>query len=266
MQRRAAVITLTSDFGTADTFVGSMKGIILGINAAAVIVDITHAIPRHDIAAASFHLANAWCHFPLGTIHVAVVDPGVGSDRRALAVSASGQMFVAPDNGLLSPWLQQTDARVHEITDSRYTSPNPSRTFHGRDIFAPTAAHLSRGVAIEEVGAIVSDPVHLNWPRARIAGTTIDAVVLHVDGFGNLILNVGPADLEQLAREAASSRLRTTIGGITVDRFVTHYAAAEGAPCFLVNSDDRLEVALPGGSAADLVGLSRGDSLRIEAF
>src|SRR5438093_4539 len=190
-----APITLLSDFGTADPFVGVMKGVILGIHPLAVIVDLTHHIPPQDIETGAYHLSNAWGHFPLGTVHVAVVDPGVGSSRRALAVEAEGHLFVAPDNGLLTPILDTAGWRAVALTARHYMAPEPSATFHGRDIFAHAAAHLSRGIPMENLGEPVSDPVRLETETARLEGGTIRARVVHVDRFGSLVLNVRADDL-----------------------------------------------------------------------
>src|SRR5438876_2927084 len=157
MAERPTTLTLTTDFGTADHFIGVMKGIVLGINPWAAIVDITHAVPAQDIAAGAYHLSNAWRHFPRGSVHVAVVDPGVGSNRRAIAVASGGHFFVAPDNGLLTPVLDLAEEPIREIREPAYIRAAPSPTFHGRDVFAPAGAHLSRGLRLERVGPPVDD-------------------------------------------------------------------------------------------------------------
>ena len=290
MTIRRPVISLLTDFGHMDPFVGMMKGVMLGINPDISIVDVTHEIPPQDISAGAHHLANAWRHFPGGTVHVAVVDPGVGSRRRALAVSAEGHYFVAPDNGLLTRVLHGASAwSAHAITESHYMAPAPSETFHGRDVFAPAAAHLSRGTFLENFGPEVIDPVLAPEEFPRIDGPTIRARVVHVDRFGNLVLNVDrglltgaaggveggqsattpPAALEDSGSSEgpaafAGLKISTEVGGRRIDRFVGHYAEAEGAPCFLINSDDTLEIAIPGRSASAHLGLTRGSEVVLQ--
>ena len=259
MGMRRPIITLTTDFGTGDAFVGSTKGVILGISPEAVIVDITHEVPPMDIESGAYHLANAWQYFPSGAIHVAVVDPGVGSSRRALAVSAGGHLFLAPDNGLLTHVLSGGDAwRAVSVTEPHYLAPVVSRTFHGRDLFAPAAAHLSRGTALENLGPEVLDPVRFPLEAPQADGAAIRARVLHVDRFGNLVLNLTRTHLVSAGAGTGPDAIRIEAGGATIDRFVSHYEAAGGALCCLINSDGRLEIARPGGSAAETLGISRG--------
>jgi S-adenosylmethionine hydrolase len=236
-----------------------MKGVILGIQPEAGIVDVTHGVPPQDVACAAYHLSNAWHHFPAGTIHVAVVDPGVGSSRRALAIEAGGHTFLAPDNGLLTPALRGAGGwRAVAITVPRYLAPTPSHTFHGRDIFAPAAAHLARGTALGDLGDPVSDPIVLPDDPPFVEGRTVRARVIHVDRFGNAVLNVDRALLGRAAGGREISKLTSELGGRTIDRFVTHYAAGGDVPCFLINSDGRLELALPGGDAAGALGIGLG--------
>lgn len=251
-------ITLTTDFGGADHFIGVLKGVVLGINPEAALVDITHSVPPQDIAYGAYQISNAWRHFPRGTVHIAIVDPGVGTERRAIALSAAGHLFVSPDNGLLTSVLDEPGATAFEITDPRFCLPAPSPTFHGRDIFAPAAAHLSLGTPPERMGARVDSPARLDPSPPRVVGSTIHARVLHVDGFGNVVLDIEGAHLARAGAAAGVRRLRAQIGGHRIEIFVTHYAAAGGALCFLINSDGRLEIALPGGSAAQRLGLARG--------
>lgn len=264
MPGRSTAITLTTDFGLADPFVGVMKGVILGIAPEATLVDVTHDVPPQAVADAAYHLSNAWRHFPRGTVHLAVVDPGVGTSRRALALYAAGHLFVAPDNGLLTPFLDEADSRAFEITASHYLAASPAPTFHGRDIFAPAAAHLARGTPIENLGGRIADPLRLETETARIEGSSIQARVLHVDRFGNIVLNLDGAHLAQAFAGRPAVQLRARIAGEAVETFVTHYAAADGRLCFLLNSDGRLEIALPGGSAAAKLSLARGARVVIE--
>ena len=261
---RSAPITLTTDFGTVDPFVGIMKGVILGIHPGATIVDITHEIPPQDVTAGAYHLSNAWRHFPPATVHVVVVDPGVGSSRRAIAISSGGHRFVGPDNGVFTPVLSEPGWTAHEISSPRAFAAAPCPTFHGRDIFAPAAAHLARGVEIESLGKTIQDPVRLPLAAPRIDLGSILATVIHVDRFGNVVLNVEGTHLAQAMAGAEANTLSARIGAREVAVFVTHYAAAGGAPCLLINSDGRVEIAVPGGSAAARFGLSRGAEVLIE--
>jgi S-adenosylmethionine hydrolase len=261
---RSAPITLTTDFGAADPFVGIMKGVILGIHPGATIVDITHEIPPQDVTAGAYHLSNAWRHFPPATVHVAVVDPGVGSSRRAIAISAGGHMFVGPDNGVFTTVLPEAGWTAHEISSPRYLALAPCPTFHGRDIFAPAAAHLARGVEIGKLGRNVPDPVRLAMAPPRIEPGRIHASVIHVDRFGNVVLDVEGTHLAQALAGGRANTLRARIGAQEVALFVTHYAAAAGAPCLLINSDGRVEIAVAGGSAAARFDLSRGARILLE--
>ncbi len=194
-------ITLTTDFGTHDWFAGTMKGVILGIEPRAQIVDITHKIPPGDLCAGAFALAASCGFFPKGTIHVAVIDPGVGSQRQAIAVQTTRYFFVGPDNGVLSLALASEKIRsVHRLQNESLCLRPISRTFHGRDIFAPVAAHLSRGVSIGIVGPVQEDFVRLCRPKPRAQGNSICAEVIYIDRFGNAITNVENKSLEARAR------------------------------------------------------------------
>jgi len=274
MTDEPSVITLLTDFGGFEPYVGVMKGVILGIAPRAVLVDLTHEIPPQDVEAGAYHLANAWSWFPPGTIHLAVVDPGVGGSRRALAVAAGGHAFVAPDNGLLGPILASLPHRAFAIDVSRARGTTTSPTFHGRDVFAPVAARLARGADPSDLGPPIEDPV-MAWvagrkrrARASRNGKTAavrHARVVHVDRFGNLILDVAARDLclPEPGLASVGPSWSAKIAGRTVDRFVSHYDAAGGALCLLVNSDGRLEIAKPGGSAAAELRAGRGASVTL---
>jgi S-adenosylmethionine hydrolase len=254
MTSHPTIITLLTDFGSADTFVGVMKGVLLGALPGASIVDLTHDVPAQDVELASYHLENAWPHFPEGTVHLAVVDPGVGSSRRAIVVAAYGHVFVAPDNGLLSPVLH---GRFRAFVIDPGPAPLPSATFHGRDLFAPAAARLAAGADPASFGPPVSDPVRLPVLSPRVISGEIAARVVQIDRFGNVILNVRASDLRRAAGHEGPMSLAATVANANVEAFVTHYAEAASRPCFLINSDGRLELAVPGGSAAAQFGLYR---------
>jgi len=185
------IITLSTDFGTADPYVGIMKGVILGIAPAVRIVDITHEIQPFEVSDGAFSIVQAYRFFPKKTIHVVVVDPGVGSTRRPILVEAAGQYFIAPDNGVLSMIYSREKAKVRHLTNERYFLHPVSRTFHGRDVFAPVAAHLAAGVASSQFGTLIDDHLRLNFERPTQTGKRVwNGIVLKVDRFGNLITNL----------------------------------------------------------------------------
>ena len=184
------IITLTTDFGVRDPYVAEMKGAILGIARAAgatvQLVDVTHEVARHDVVEGALALEAAAPFFPRGTVHVAVIDPGVGTARRGIAVAARDQVFIGPDNGVFTPFLSGRDWRAFELAVTAYRLPAVSRTFHGRDLFAPAAAHVAVGVDVARLGPALTDPVRLAWDRGRERAGTIEGAVIHVDRFGNL--------------------------------------------------------------------------------
>src|ERR1700735_1372485 len=185
------LITLTTDFGSADHFVGAMKGVILGIAPRAQLVDITHEIESYSINEAAFVIAQAWRYFPKRTVHVVVIDPGVGRARRALLAEAGGQFFIAPDNGVLSMIYDSAPHKVRVISNTKFMNKIVSRTFHGRDVFAPAAAHLVRGVAPVKFGQRLQDYVRSSTLKPqRLSANTYTGAILKVDRFGNLITNL----------------------------------------------------------------------------
>lgn len=249
-------IAFLTDFGTRDHYVGAMKGAALSVCPDATLVDITHGIDPQDVLGGALELAAAFPYFPGGTVFVAVVDPGVGSARRGIAAAAAGYFFVAPDNGLLTVPLRTPGAQVVSLTNPRYARPEISRTFEGRDRFAPAAAWLARGTSLAELGAPLHDPVLIEIPEPRVEGDVLRGEVLRVDRFGNLVTNVDRAALE---RFAAGSRLHVSLGARADVPVVGTYAdARSGAVCALVGSTGRLEIAVRGGSAAALVAAARG--------
>jgi hypothetical protein len=262
------IIALLTDFGLADEYVGVMKGAILAVNPNACIVDLCHQIPPRDIAAAARILTASFRYFPKQTIHVAVVDPGVGTHRAILAASAADCLFLAPDNGLLSPLLrrQGPDAIVRVENSTFFRRPT-SCTFHGRDIFAPVAGHLSLGLGLHELGP----PIDLDGivmmdqpaPTALSENTWVGQVV-DVDRFGNLITNLDGQRLRQLLSAHPRRRVRIEIGGRRIDDLATAYAEAlTGTLLALVGSRDLLEIAVSGGSAAQELGCGQGAPIRL---
>lgn len=249
-------IAFLTDFGLRDHYVGAMKGVMLGICPDATLVDITHDVTPQDIVEGALELAAAYRYFPEGTIFVAVVDPGVGSTRRGIAAAAGDYFFVAPDNGLLTLVLQQLPpSTVVELTDPQYARSTVSRTFEGRDRFAPAAAWLASGTAIASLGSTISNYERVEIPLPRVTPDAVVGVVLRVDRFGNLITNIDRSTLENFGPAA---QLRVTAGSHNVGAVIATYADAPVAEvCALVGSTDRLEIAVNRGSAAELLSLAR---------
>lgn len=248
----APIVTLTTDFGTRDPYVAAMKGVILAIADSVRLVDLSHEIAAHDITEGALALEAAVPFFPTGAIHVAVVDPGVGTARRGLVVVTPAACFVGPDNGLFTPFLGGADWRAFELTAADLRLPNVSRTFHGRDVFAPAAAHLARGVAPERFGPRVDEPVRLRWPTPRKARGAIAGTVLHVDRFGNLVTSIRAEAIERFG--AISVRL----AGRRLPFVATYGDVPVGQGGALIGSSGRLEIAVREGSAAARFRARRG--------
>jgi len=260
MANPTQIITLLTDFGLEDYFVGAMKGVILNLNPEVRLIDISHRIPPHDIQSGAFTLGQAYSCFPLGTIHLAVVDPGVGTARKALVASAGGHFFIAPDNGLLTYVLaREPEATVYAITADHYFRKPISSTFHGRDIFAPIAAYISRDVPLHMFGPLHPNPVRFRIPDlARVRDALIQATILAVDHFGNLITNLKPGDLP--AYSAAGTHPCKILAG---QREITSIRRTygEGSPGELMvipGSSGYLEVVMRNGSAAAELKLGPG--------
>ena len=256
------IITLTTDFGLADGYVAAVKGVILEINPDVKLVDITHDITPHSIHHAAYVLMTATPYFPPGTIHLVVVDPGVGGPRRPIAVRAGTAFFVGPDNGVFSYVLQKVppdEVTIVHLTRPFYWRVQVSATFHGRDIFAPVAAHLSLGIPITELGDLITDPVTLPeiTPERKPDGTVVGHVI-HVDRFGNVITNVSAHDLPD------STALRIGLAGRWIDGLSRSYSDVEpGHPVALFGSADLLEIAVREGHAARTFGVRIGDPVTI---
>ena len=260
MRRRTPIVTLTTDFGCGDYYVGAMKGAILCIAPETQLVDISHQIPPQDVLAAAFVLRHAASEFPPGTVHVAVVDPGVGTQRRPLALQSNGHLWVGPDNGLFSFVLDRADSRVHEIARRDLGRPDPSSTFHGRDLFAPLAAHLCRDLDLAAVGPPVTDPVRLAESTPCKSAGHIAGHIVHIDGFGNLVTNIAAADIEPWG-----SALCIRLGAHVLTGLCRTYEDVEpGAPLALIGSAGLLEVAVNRGHAARQLGVQRRATLVVE--
>jgi S-adenosylmethionine hydrolase len=257
-----SVIALITDFGTRDHYAGTMKGVALGICPEVTLVDITHDIPPHDVLTGALELAASYRYFPPGTVFLVVIDPGVGSARRPIAAEAGGYRFVAPDNGVLTLVFREAPPRkVVELTERRYARPTVSRTFEGRDRFAPAAAWLAKGIDLTGLGRTLTSWQTLEVPEPAVAENTIVGQVVLVDRFGNLVTNV---DRRSFDRLAGGGGIDITAGTQPVARVVATYAEAEpGSVCALFGSSEHLEIAVNGGSAAERLALGRGARVTI---
>ena len=256
-----SIITLITDFGTCDHYVGVMKGVILGIAPRAVIVDLTHQLPRHGVSAAAFSLLTSHNYFPPGTIHVVVVDPGVGSDRRILAARSGKYTYVAPDNGVISYVLDlDGEHEVRWVENLDYRLPMVSNTFHGRDIIAPAAAYLSAGVPLTELGEPAADIARLPSIKPDISKHVITGRIVYMDHFGNLTTNISMVDLP----ESAYEDVVIEAGPITLHGLARAYAEVEpGAVMAIAGSSGFLEIARNMGRADDIQGLSLDVRVRV---
>jgi S-adenosylmethionine hydrolase len=253
------LITLTTDFGLHDGYVAATKGAMLAIAPDVSLVDVTHQVPPQDVAAGAYILFSAYRYFPVGTVHLAVVDPGVGSQRRAIAVETPDYRFVGPDNGLFSGVFHcEPKWNVVEITNAAVFRSAASPTFHGRDIFGPVAAHLCNGVPVAGLGPPVTDPIRLDIWTIQVRDNVVVGRIVHVDRFGNGISNL---DRRQVGHGEVGVRVgKNVFDGI----FRTYTDVPEGEALVLYGSEDTLEVAINGGNAAQKLGLRRGDRVTVD--
>ena len=251
------VITLTTDFGARDPYVAEMKAVILGLNPAARLIDVSHEVAAHDVieGALAVHAMVAVC--PEGTIHVAVVDPGVGTHRRRLVVAAVGQLFVGPDNGIFTPVLSDPECQAFELQAAEYRRSRVSATFHGRDVFAPAAARLARGVAPASFGPPVTDPVRVALAATREVGGGVQGQVIHVDRFGNLVTSIDSETVERLSRGADILTVR--IAGRRMPVVRTYGDLPIDGAGVLAGSHGRLEVGARGECGRAIPRAARDD-------
>jgi S-adenosyl-L-methionine hydrolase (adenosine-forming) len=258
------VITLLTDFGTEDYFVGAMKGVILTRSPKSVLVDITHAIGPQDVQGAAFTLSAAYSFFPTGSIHLAVVDPGVGSDRRPILVETTDYLFVGPDNGLFTLILDHVPtARIRHLTNTAYFLPDPSSTFHGRDIFAPVAAALADGASPEDLGPMIQDPVRFEIMRCEtMPDGTLSGRIMHIDHFGNCVTSI-PWD--RLLPLSANRFFCLRIKEFQIRKLAGSYSevsAQPGVPFLICGSAGFLEISVPSSSAARGLDIKVGEPVR----
>jgi len=260
MERK--LITLLTDFGYKDPFVGIIKGVIFGINPDARVIDLNHGIAPQDIFAGALTLRHSAPFFPAGTIHLAVVDPGVGTERRPLLIESEESFFIGPDNGILSLAVEGKQIKkAIALTNHLYHLKPASSTFHGRDIFSPVAAYLSLGIPAEDFGRQAGDFKRLSWPEVRKREHGIEGEIIYIDGFGNLITNIHRRDLEFFQKEA----LTISLGDLTVEGISQNYThGAEKGYMAVINSWGLLEVSLFKGNASLSRGAKVGDTVRVQ--
>ena len=256
----ARFVTLTTDFGTTDYYVGAMKGVLYNINPTATIVDISNSVQSFDLLDGALTIAQAYSYYPKDTVHVVVVDPGVGTSRRPILVTAGTHYFVAPDNGVLSLVYEREErVSVRHITSTHYFLQPVSQTFHGRDVFAAVAGWLSKGVESNKFGETIEDYVRFNAPRAKAGdGNQVKGIVLKVDKFGSLITNITPSDVSGIF----GGDFKINVGNATVTKLATNYAeGAKGEVFAILGSGGFLEISVNKGSAAQAAGATKGSEV-----
>src|SRR3954453_19399603 len=258
------VVAMLTDFGSRDHYVGVMKGVVLSLAVDVTLVDISHDVPAHDIRAAALELAASYKYFPAGTIFLAVVDPGVGTQRRGLVAEAGDWRFVAPDNGVLTAVFQDTPPKkVVELTERRYARPTVSRTFEGRDRIAPAAGWVAKGgIQLAAFGRAITDYHVLDLPRPHLDDTVLRGVVVRIDRFGNVVTNLDRRTCERLTN--GSSAVTLTVGGHSISKIVSTYSEmVTGELGALFGSTDHLEIAAPAASAADQLAVAPGATVEL---
>lgn len=277
MDRSSRIITLTTDFGTSDVYVGVMKGVILSINPDVEIIDITHSVSPQDIYEAAFTIRAAYRYFPKDTIHVVVVDPGVGSERQPIVCQTDIAYFVCANNGVLSRVLQDIETddtntpKSVVIENASYILPQVSNTFHGRDIFSPVAAHLSLGVALSQFGTPIQDLVRFTVPTIQTIDNTLTGQIIKIDSFGNLITNISEdtltAFLLSVSNDAEAVDFEIIAGNTSITKLNSFYAESEaGEPLAIIGSFGLLEIAINLGNAETVLGMKRDDRIVVRRF
>ncbi|NKB82616.1 MAG: hypothetical protein GKS05_12165 [Nitrospirales bacterium] len=266
MPSAISIVTLLTDFGERDYFVPSMKGVMLGINSQARIIDLSHQVSSHAIEEAAFLLQSSYRYFPDGTVHVVVVDPGVGSSRRPLLVSTSRYFFLAPDNGVLSQiYEEESNVEVRAIENKQYRLDSTGATFDGRDLFAPAAAWLTKGQVPGSYGRLIRDYVTLPLDAPKMQQGTLIGKIVYIDHFGNLISNITPSDLQTLRSVTKQEPQKIVVGEVEIHGLKTAYLeGATGIPEALVNSNEQLEVFIKQGRAVDRCHVGVGQRIEVQ--
>ncbi len=254
------IVTLTTDFGCRDHYVSAMKAVMLSINPGAQLVDVSHSIPAGDIMSGSWVLSNAAFLFPPGTVHLGVVDPGVGSTRKGIVAKVNDQIFVGPDNGLFSLAFAKRDVKGYYIENPDYTREHISNTFHGRDIFSPVAAYASKGIKPEQFGPQAGKLETYKLPMPIVDQQGIEGTIIHIDAYGNLITNISRSDLSGILNKP----VKIFTGNTILDKVVSTFSdVPEGEPAALIGSSDMLEIAVNQGNAEELLNARKGDPVSI---
>ena len=265
MASAISLVTLLTDFGETDYFVPSMKGVMLGINPQVRLVDLSHDVPTYSIEQAAFFLRSCYQYYPEGTVHLVVVDPGVGSDRRALLVSTARYFFLAPDNGVLTYVLQEeTSVEIRAIENKHYRLDSEGATFDGRDLFAPSAAWLTKGQVPGSYGRLIHDHVTIPTNAPKMQDDILHGRIIYIDRFGNAITNITPTDIETFRTATKQELSGLSVGDTTIKGLKTYYGeGATGLPEMLINSNGYLEVFIKQGRAADRCSLHVGQKVEL---
>ena len=261
--KRSGIVTLLTDFGTKDPYVSMMKGVMLSIDPCLNLIDQTHEIPPGNIKHASGFIIDTYSFFPEGTIHLAVIDPGVGTNRRPIAVKADGHLFVGPDNGLFWSVIDRfKGCKIVHLTREEFFLKDISMTFHGRDIFAPVCAHVSKGISIDRMGELITDPIELNISRPLIQNGVLIGEIDHIDHFGNIITNILQSDIRSFI---GNYMFEVMVNDHTIESFVQTYSkASPDEPSALYSSSGRLEITVKQGSCSDLLGIDPENQMDYE--
>jgi S-adenosylmethionine hydrolase len=255
------IITLTSDFGLQDQYVSAMKAVILGIAPDVRLTDISHDIPAQDIMAGAWVVRNAAFLFPPGTVHLVVVDPGVGTARHPVVLKIQDQYFVGPDNGLFSLFFKEFEYEAYKLTNPKYWRKEVSKTFHGRDIFAPVAAHISKGVPLEELGEPIDELVTYHWAVPIADKDGLQGWVVHIDRYGNLITNIS----QNLINEHIQGKsVKIYVGNTMLNKIVSIFGEVEeGEPAAFIGSSGMLEIGINKGNAARMLSVDKGAQISL---
>lgn len=255
------IITLTTDFGLQDYYVSAMKAVILRIAPEVRLIDISHEIPDQDIMAGSWVVQNSTPLFPDESVHMVVVDPGVGTERNPIALKVDGRYYVGPDNGIFSLLTNDREFEAVRLNNREYWLEAPSNTFHGRDIFAPVAAHLANGVALEELGDTLDSLATYRWPEPIADKDGLQGWIIHIDKFGNLITNLSSTLIENVISD---KNVKIYVGNTILDELVTTFGAvAEGEPAAYIGSSGMLEIGINKGDAAEMLSVQKGAQISL---